>query len=156
LSEFRHVVRLAGTDIEGTLKVIPALARIKGVGWRFAHALLASLKIDPNLQIGQLKEREIAAIEAALKDPTSTPLPRWLFNRRKDLLTGQDLHIIGADWDFNVRMDIEREKQLQTWRGVRHALGLKVRGQRTRTTGRTGMAVGVRKAAAGPGKPAEK
>jgi len=34
---------------------------------------------------------------------------------------------------------------IRTWKGVRHSLGLKVRGQRTRTTGRKGRAVGVAK-----------
>ncbi|MEM1533417.1 MAG: 30S ribosomal protein S13, partial [Desulfurococcaceae archaeon] len=40
---------------------------------------------------------------------------------------------------------IEREKRIKSYRGIRHSLGLKVRGQRTRTTGRIGGTVGVRK-----------
>jgi small subunit ribosomal protein S13 len=50
---------------------------------------------------------------------------------------------VTSDLIFYVRNDIEREKRTKSWRGVRHTLGLKVRGQRTRTTGRTGMTVGV-------------
>ena len=38
-------------------------------------------------------------------------------------------------------------KEIRNWRGIRHALGLKVRGQRTRTSGRSGKAVGVKKKA---------
>jgi SSU ribosomal protein S13P len=68
-----------------------------------------------------------------------------MYNRRKDYETGIDLHLVTNDVIFYARNDIEREKKIKSWRGVRHALGLKVRGQRTRTTGRTGITVGVRK-----------
>jgi len=49
--------------------------------------------------------------------------------------------------DLAIKNDVEAEKNVQSWTGVRHSLGLKVRGQRTRTTGRKGRTVGVRKAA---------
>ncbi len=42
-------------------------------------------------------------------------------------------------------------KKLRSWKGIRHNLGLKVRGQRTRTTGRLGLTVGVTKGKAAPG-----
>jgi small subunit ribosomal protein S13 len=42
------------------------------------------------------------------------------------------------------KTDIDLMKKLKTYKGIRHALGLKVRGQRTRTTGRKGRVVGVR------------
>jgi small subunit ribosomal protein S13 len=42
-------------------------------------------------------------------------------------------------------MDIEQMKNIKSWRGYRHAYGLKVRGQRTKTTGRGGKALGVKK-----------
>ncbi|MEM4165256.1 MAG: 30S ribosomal protein S13 [Nitrososphaerales archaeon] len=54
---------------------------------------------------------------------------------------------MGADLELAVKNDIEREKMVGSWRGIRHSLGLKVRGQRTRTTGRKGRTVGVRKSA---------
>jgi small subunit ribosomal protein S13 len=41
--------------------------------------------------------------------------------------------------------DIDREKTIMSWRGYRHMFGLRVRGQCTRTTGRRGGAVGVKK-----------
>ncbi len=53
--------------------------------------------------------------------------------------------MITSDIAFTVRNDIEREKATNSWRGFRHMYGLKVRGQRTRTTGRKGGAVGVAK-----------
>jgi small subunit ribosomal protein S13 len=46
---------------------------------------------------------------------------------------------------LTVKSDIDLMKEIKCWRGIRHMLGLKVRGQRTRTTGRTGITVGVKK-----------
>ena len=53
------------------------------------------------------------------------------------------MHYISSDLVYVVRQDIDHEKDAYTWRGYRHTYGQKVRGQRTRTTGRTGMTVGV-------------
>jgi len=61
-------------------------------------------------------------------------------------MTGRMLHFTGSDLDFAHRSDIERLRRIKSWRGLRHSLGLKVRGQHTRTTGRKGMAVGVSRA----------
>jgi small subunit ribosomal protein S13 len=46
---------------------------------------------------------------------------------------------------LSTKTDIDFMTDIRTWKGVRHSLGLKVRGQRTRTTGRKGRAVGVAK-----------
>lgn len=147
MPEIRPIIRLMGRDLNGFKKIVAALKDIKGVGLPLAYAILHQLKIDPELRLGQLSDNQLAMLERALKSPASIGLPAWLMNRRKDLETGKDLHLLEADWDFAVKMDIEREKKTRSWRGVRHALGLKVRGQRTRTTGRKGRAVGVRKSA---------
>ena len=66
-----------------------------------------------------------------------------MLNRRKDTYSGKDIHAIGTDLAYLVRQDIDHEKESGTWKGYRHAYGQKVRGQRTRSTGRTGMTVGV-------------
>jgi small subunit ribosomal protein S13 len=59
--------------------------------------------------------------------------------------TGGNNHLITSDLDFAASSDIEREKSVMSWRGYRHMFGLRVRGQCTRTTGRRGGAVGVKK-----------
>ena len=74
----------------------------------------------------------------------NTDYPR-LYNRRKALDNGRDVHLIGPDATLSVKNDIDFMTDIRTWKGVRHSLGLKVRGQRTRTTGRKGRAVGVAK-----------
>ena len=68
-----------------------------------------------------------------------------MLNRRKDFETGRDLHLVGTDVDIAVRSDIGRERRIRSRRGIRHELGLPVRGQRTRTTGRKGLVVGVKR-----------
>ncbi len=143
--EFRHIVRIAGKDIPGTKKTIIGVGQVKGIGYNFAKSLLEILKINPNSNIGFLTESQVEEIEKAMRNPSSVNIPSWFLNRRKDMDTGNNFHLITSDIDFNVRNDIEREKGMNSWRGFRHTYGLKVRGQSTRTTGRKGGAVGVRK-----------
>ena len=64
---------------------------------------------------------------------------------------GKDSHVIETDLIVAKKQDIDLERILQSWRGTRHSLGLKVRGQRTRCTGRAGKVVGVRKSTLKPG-----
>jgi small subunit ribosomal protein S13 len=145
--EFRQIVRISGRDLDGTKKVIPAVAEIKGVGDSLANAMAASLKIDPKSRLGQLSDKQLQQIESSLKDISALNLPPWMLNRRKDVDSGANIHKFSSDLDLMIKTDIDREKNLLSWRGVRHSLGLKVRGQRTRTTGRKGRTVGVKKSA---------
>jgi small subunit ribosomal protein S13 len=143
--EFRHRLRIIDTDIDGTLKTSYALAKIKGVGSSLATAMLRKTGIDPDKRAGFLTEAEVERIEDVVKDPARSGLPNWLLNRRKDLETGKDMQMISADLVLRTKMDIEKMKEIKSWRGYRHAYGLKVRGQRTKTTGRAGKALGVKK-----------
>ena len=66
-----------------------------------------------------------------------------MFNRRKDPQTRRDTHLITSDLDIRVKEDIELMKETRSWKGIRHSLGLKVRGQKTKTSARKGRSVGV-------------
>lgn len=143
--EYRHIVRIVGNDIAGDKKISIGLTQIRGIGQMFAYAILNSLKIDPKTRIGYLSESQVQSIEKILEDPASANFPLWFLNRRKDIETGNNLHLITSDIEFTVRNDVERERVTGSWRGYRHVYGLKVRGQRTRTSGRKGGAVGVAK-----------
>ncbi len=153
-SSFSQVVRIANTDISGEETLVYGLSRIKGVGYTTALAIARKLGLDPTVRVGYLSAEALKRVEDAVNDLTRLGLPSWLYNRRKDYETGQDRHLVGAELIFAARRDIEREIKISSWRGVRHKLGYKVRGQKTHTTGRTGMTVGVSKAAAA--QPAEK
>ena len=144
--EFRHIIRLAGTDLDGTKKIAYGLAKIKGLDVSLAHAILKVAEIDPNKRIGNLTESEVQKLDSILADPVKHGVPAWLVNRPGDLETGQPRHLVGPDLIIRIKSDIDFMQKLRTWKGIRHSLGLKVRGQRTRTTGRFGKAVGVRKA----------
>ena len=125
--------------------MIVGLTQIRGVGYMFANTILNVLKINPNQRIGYLSPEQIKSIESIIKNPSVSNFPSWFLNRRKDVETGEDKHLLTSDIAFTVRNDIEREKTSGSWRGIRHMFGLKVRGQRTRCTGRKGGAVGVAK-----------
>jgi len=152
--EYKHIVRVVGNDIPGEKKMLVGLTQIKGVGYNFATAILDTLKINSNSNIGNLSDSDVQAIEKLITDPSSSNFPAWFLNRQKDIETGKDLHLLTSDIPFTLRNDIERERVTASWRGYRHLSGLKVRGQRTRTSGRKGGAVGVAKGgiAAAPAK----
>ena len=145
ISEYRHILRIAGKDIEGSKKIIIALSQIKGLGYNLSQVVLQSLNINSNMRIGFLTEKEVSDIESAIKNPSLIGIPNWYLNRRKDSDTGTDKHLLTSDLDLTISNDIEREKTVYSWRGYRHMFGLRVRGQCTRTTGRKGGAVGVKK-----------
>jgi small subunit ribosomal protein S13 len=150
-SEYKHILRIAGKDIEGGKKLIVALSEIKGVGYNFAQVLIQSLNINPNMRVGFLTESDIHEIEQAISNPARAGIPQWYLNRRKNMDDGSNNHMITSDLDFAASNDIEREKLVMSWRGYRHMFGRRVRGQGTRTTGRRGGAVGVKKVKVMPG-----
>jgi small subunit ribosomal protein S13 len=143
--EFRHIMRIVDANVDGTLKASYAVSKIRGISVRLAHAILRKADIDPEKRAGFLTEAEIDKIEEIAKDPLKYGVPSWLANRRKDAETGKNMHLISADLILKSKRDIQEMKDTKSWRGYRHAYGLKVRGQRTKTTGRAGKALGVKK-----------
>jgi small subunit ribosomal protein S13 len=143
--EYRYILRIMGTDVEGTLKTVYALTAIKGISLSLANAILRKAGINPDLRVGFLTEMDVTKIEGIIKEPARYGLPAWLFNRRKDVETGKDEHLISADLVLRNKTDIDQAKEIRSWRGYRHAYSLKVRGQHTKTTGRAGKALGVKK-----------
>lgn len=143
--EYRHIVRILGNDIPGDKTMVVGMSQIRGVGHNFATAVLDMVCMRPNSHVGYLTDSQVKSIESVLTGPRSAKVPAWFLNRRKDAETGDDKHLLNADIEFTIRNDIERERTSGSWRGYRHMYGLKVRGQRTRTAGRRGGAVGVAK-----------
>jgi len=144
-TQYENLIRILGNDIPGEKKILVGLTQIRGVGIMFANAIISHLKIEPNSNIGHLNVDQVESIEKVIQNPESFNFPIWFLNRRKDPDTGKDMHLVTSDIALNVRNDVEREKSVFSWRGYRHMFGLKVRGQRTRCTGRKGGAVGVAK-----------
>ena len=143
--EFQYIIRFAGTDIEGTQPVTYALTNVKGVGIKLANAIIEKARIDPATRMGLLSSAEVEKLEEIVTNPVKHDIPIWLLNRRKDLETGKDIHLLSSDLVLQTKNDIDQMKKIRSWKGFRHSYGLKVRGQRTRTTGRKGKAIGVKK-----------
>ena len=142
--DIKGIVRIAETNLDGSLLVSRAIRKIKGISFSFSHAISNVFEASEK-RVGELTEEEIEKLEDIIYNPQKYGIPSWLFNRRKDYETGKDMHLIASQLTFTTNMDIERQKRLRTWRGIRHQLGLPVRGQKTRTRRRTGRTVGVQR-----------
>jgi len=141
------IIRITQTDISEDKQIYTGLTKIKGVSWSFANALCNKLGIDKKKKISSLSQEEIKKIEAFIKQPG---FPSFLLNRRKDLDSGEDLHLITSDLELRNDFDVRRLKKIRSYRGLRHALGQPVRGQRTRGHFREkGKAMGVIKKSKG-------
>jgi small subunit ribosomal protein S13 len=143
--EYRYIVRIMGTDVQGTQKTFYAVSHIKGISTSLSNAVLKKAGVNPDLRVGLLTDSDVTKIEDVIRDPVKYGIPAWMYNRRKDSDTGKDMHVLGADLAFKIKTDIDGAKDMRSWRGYRHAYSLKVRGQRTKTTGRAGKALGVKK-----------
>ena len=110
--------------------------------------------------MGYLPPEQVERIKAIV-DNIDANMPIWMLNRRNDIYTGENRHLLGTDLILGVKEDINLMKKIRSYKGIRHERGQKVRGQKTRSTGRTGATVGVvrKKEAAtagGSAAPAEK
>ena len=144
---FRYIVRVANTDLDGRRRTGLALTGVPGVGLRIAEAACQLTGVDAHAYIGDLPEPTVEGLEAVLND-LPTKIPSWMVNEPRDYAGGETFHRIGPDIETARRDSVNLMKMIRSNRGVRHERGQKVRGQRTRSNGRTGMAAGVLKKAA--------
>jgi small subunit ribosomal protein S13 len=144
--EQAELVRIKGSDIRGRKGVMVGLTRIRGISWSFANALCKILKINTHKKVGELDKEEIARIEGFIDNPE---IPGFLKNRQKDFDEGDDKHLHGADLKLKHEFDLKRLKKIKSYKGVRHANNLPVRGQRTKANFRKNRkksgATGVKK-----------
>lgn len=142
--DFKYIVRVANTDLDGKYQVIPAIALVKGLGIRTAAVVAQRAGVNAYQKIGNLSDADVAKLQEAV-DGLAEALPTWMLNRRKDVDTGDDVQLIGTDVEIKLRDDLNRLKKIRSVRGVRHETGQKVRGQRSRSNGRTGLTLGVQR-----------
>ncbi len=147
------------TDLDGNASLEMALKQIKGINFRLSRAVSSVSGVDSSKPLKEISEDQIKKIEAIIRDPVNAGIPVWMLNRRKDMETGKDIHLVSNDLDLTKKLDIDIMKKIKSWKGVRHIQGQPVRGQRTRSSFRvSGMVIGVSrkavKAAAAPA-PAE-
>jgi small subunit ribosomal protein S13 len=150
----KHFVRILNTDLDGKKHITIALQKIKGVGFSYANAVCIKAKMNPAKKAGSLTPEDVKVIEDVLKNPVRYSIPVWMLNRRKDYETGEDDHLFTSDLDFTRSNDIRRLQRVKAVKGMRHAWGLPVRGQRTKSNFRKnkGKALGVQRAKVAPAK----
>lgn len=108
------MARIAGVELPVDKRIDYALTLIYGIGWRLSEKILADTKIPAGKRVGELIENEIAQIAKATED-----------------------YIVEGDLRRRIKEDIQRLKDIGSYRGLRHSRGLPARGQRTRTNART-------------------
>jgi small subunit ribosomal protein S13 len=158
--ELKHMVRVLNTDLKGDKQILYALTKIKGISVMFSNAVLKKAGIPLTKKAGYLNEKEVSAIESTIARPANSGIPTWMFNRRKDVETGEDMHLISSTLDFTQEMDVKKMKKTKSYKGMRHAWGQPVRGQRTKSNfrknkGKGSLGVQKKKSAAPAAKPAE-
>ena len=145
--ELKYFVRIANTDLDGNKQIHLALTKVKGVGFMLANAILNAAGIEKTKKAGYLPDIDVGKIDEIIKDPLKFGIPVWLFNRKNDPEDGTNKHLAGSALTFTQDNDIKIMKKIKSYKGIRHSLGLPVRGQRTRSNFRKnkGKVMGVKK-----------
>ncbi|MFW5973756.1 MAG: 30S ribosomal protein S13 [Natrialbaceae archaeon] len=140
--DLRYFVRIGTTDLDGTKTVERSLTDMNGIGQRTARIVADAAEVDRTATFGLLEESEIEGVVDVVEN-IEAHVPEWMVNRRDDFYTGESTHVVGTDLDQQRRQDINRMQMIDSYKGVRHKRGQKVRGQRTKSTGRTEGTIGV-------------
>lgn len=120
--------RVIGIDIPENKRLEISLTYLYGIGRHLSNKVIQKLGLDPNMKASQLTEEQIARLNATL----------------------QSEHVVEGDLRRQIQNNIKRLVSIHSYRGLRHRLGLPVRGQRTRSNSRTRK--GKRKTVAGKKK----
>ena len=140
--DIRYFVRIGQTDLDGTKSVERALTGMNGVGRRTARIIAEQAGIDRTATLGRLDDTDVESIVEHVEEFASD-VPAWLTNRPNDYFTGEASHEVGNDLSLTRQQDINRMQMISSYKGVRHERGQKVRGQRTKSTGRSEGTIGV-------------
>jgi len=130
---FKHILRIANTDLDGNKPILGALRKIKGVGFMFSNIICVLTSIDEKKKTGDMTDEEVKKIQDILKDPSKFNCPGWMLNRRKDYGDGQNKHLLSEDLVFFNDNDKKRLKKIKSYKGVRHISNLPARGQKTKS-----------------------
>lgn len=141
-NNFRHLVRIANADLDGNKQIFYGLRKIKGVSFMFANMVCSIAGIDKSKKAGTLSDAEIQKLDEIVSNPKKFGAPSWMLNRRKDIETGEEKHLLSSDLDFAKQGDLKRLQKVKSYRGLRLFAGLPVRGQRTKSNFRRSKSKG--------------
>ncbi len=142
--DFQYIVRLSNTDVDGEKSFIYGLTSIKGIGLNIATLIAEETGIDRNTKVGKLSDKQIEKVQNTI-DKIEELAPEWMLNHRKDMETGEDIHLTGSNIDMSLREEINTMRKIRSYKGIRHERGLRARGQRTKGNNRKGLTLGVSK-----------
>jgi small subunit ribosomal protein S13 len=142
--DFSYIIRMSDTDVDGLRPLAFVLMAINGVGDRTAIQICRQTGFEPTRLAGHLTAEEQQTLMAAVED-YATKVPLWMLNRQRDIESGEEVHLTGQQVKMVQKDDIDRLRAIKAYRGVRHASGHKVRGQRGRSNGRFGLTLGVQR-----------
>ncbi len=143
--DFKFILRLFNTNIDGKQKIPYAIRSVRGIGRRFAHLVTLKAGLNPNARAGELNDEQLEKIVDICNNPLKYSIPEWFLNRKNDPKEGITNQQIANGIDTKLREDLEKMKRMKLHKGLRHYFGLRVRGQHTCSTGRRGKIVGVTK-----------
>jgi small subunit ribosomal protein S13 len=114
------LARIAGIDIPRDKRVVIAMTYIMGIGRSTSEKIIRQANVNADTRVKDLTDDEVGRLRSIVDKMAST----------KDILIEGDLR-------REVAMNIKRLVEIGSYRGIRHRRGLPVRGQRTRTNGRS-------------------
>ena len=149
-SNFRHLVRISNTDLDGNKKVIDSIRKIKGIGFSFANAICKTSGVSRYEKLGNVSEADVKKLQDAITG-ASSQVPQWMLNRCRDLEDDVSKHLVTTDLSYAQENDIRQMQRIRSYRGVRHMSGSPSRGQRTRSNFRRnkGKVLGVARSKTG-------
>ena len=109
------MVRIAGVDLPSEKRILYALPYIYGIGLSRSKKILEATGVDPMKKVKELTEQEISAIRQYIAKE----------------------YIVEGDLRKQVTMNIKALIEMKCYRGLRHKVGLPVRGQKTHCNARS-------------------
>lgn len=131
--DFKYLIRVVNTDLDGNKQLVHALTKIKGVGVMFANAACHEAGIAKTKKAGTLSDTEVKTLNDIIQNPDKHGFPLWMYNRRMDPETGDDKHLLTSDLQFTQANDKKLLAMIKSYRGLRLQVGLTVRGQKTKS-----------------------
>lgn len=109
------MARITGVNIPDNKQVWISLTYIYGIGPKTSYDILKAASVEPTVRVKNLTDNEISKIQ--------------------DVITAN--YSVEGDLQRGVTDNIKRLRDINSYRGLRHAANLPARGQRTRTNART-------------------
>ena len=109
------MARIAGVDLTREKRAEIGLTYIYGIGRATSNEILAKAGINPDIRIKDLSEDQVNELRRIIDED----------------------HLVEGDLRREIALNIKRLRDIKCYRGIRHAKGLPLRGQKTKTNART-------------------